>query len=42
MAEEEVLKIMGGKILEFSADKYYNAGVEKGHEEGREEGREEG
>ena len=41
-AEKEVQSIMGGQILEFSADKYYNAGVEKGLEQGREEGREQG
>ena len=28
---------MGGTVLEFSADKVFNAGVEKGREEGREE-----
>ena len=41
-AKEEVQTIMGGTILEFPADKYYNAGLEKGEEKGREEGREEG
>ena len=30
---------MGGKVLEFSADKYYNAGREDGRNEGRNEGR---
>ena len=34
--------IMGGKVLEFSADKYYNAGREEGRKEGRNEGRNEG
>ena len=29
---------MGGKILEFSADKYYDAGKEEGRTEGRTEG----
>ena len=33
---------MGGKVLEFSADKYYNAGREEGRKEGRNEGRNEG
>ena len=33
---------MGGRVLEFSADKYYNDGKKKGWEEGRKEGREEG
>ena len=33
---------MGGKVLEFSADKYYNAGREEGRTEGRKEGRNEG
>ncbi len=30
---------MGGKVLEFSADKYYNAGREEGRKEGWNEGR---
>ncbi|MBQ7488482.1 MAG: hypothetical protein IJT77_13405, partial [Clostridia bacterium] len=34
-AGEEVKLIMGGKVLEFSADKYYNAGREEGRKEGR-------
>ena len=33
---------MGGEILEFSADKYYNAGRAEGKAEGRAEGRAEG
>ena len=37
-AEQEVENIMGGVILEFSADKYYDAGKKEGREEGREEG----
>lgn len=40
--EKEVQKIMGGTVLEFSADKYFNAGKEEGREEGREEGIEKG
>ena len=41
-AEKEVADIMGGVILEFSADKYYNAGEAMGFEKGRAEGRVEG
>lgn len=37
-AQQEVASIMGGKILEFSADKYYDAGKEEGRAEGRSEG----
>ena len=37
-AEEEVASIMGGKILEFSADKYYDEGRAEGWTEGRAEG----
>ena len=33
---------MGGEILEFSADKLFNAGEAKGKAEGRAEGRAEG
>ena len=40
-AEEEVANIMGGVILEFSADKYFDAGKAEGKAEGREEGRKE-
>ena len=40
--QEEVEEIMGGRVLEFSADKIYDAGKEEGREEGRMEGREEG
>ena len=36
--EKEVQKIMGGTVLEFSADKYFNAGKEEGREEGIEKG----
>ena len=32
--EKEVQKIMGGTVLEFSADKYFNAGKEEGIEKG--------
>ncbi len=41
-AEQEVADIMGGEILEFRADKYYNAGLADGMEEGLKKGREEG
>ena len=41
-AVEEVDEIMGGKILEFSADKYYDAGKAEGIAEGRAEGNAEG
>ena len=41
-AEREVASIMGGTILEFSADKYFNAGKEQGKAEGKAEGRAEG
>ena len=34
-AEQEVENIMGGVILEFSADKYYNAGLEEGEANGQ-------
>ena len=37
-AVEEVVEIMGGKILEFSADKYYYAGKADGKAEGFVEG----
>ena len=40
--QEEVEEIMGGRVLEFSADKIYDAGKEEGREEGRMEGWEEG
>ena len=33
---------MGGKLLEFSADKYYNEGKADGKEEGYDEGHEDG
>nr|MCR4891628.1 hypothetical protein [Lachnospiraceae bacterium] len=33
-AEQEVADIMGGEILEFRADKYYNAGLADGRAEG--------
>ena len=33
-AEKEVQTIMGGKVLEFRGDKYYNAGKEEGRDEG--------
>lgn len=36
-AEQEVASIMGGTILEFSADKYFYAGEAKGRAEGRAE-----
>ena len=41
-AEKEVQTIMGGTVLEFSADKYYNAGLEQGLEQGMEQGLEQG
>ena len=41
-AEKEVADIMGGEILEFSADKLFNAGEAKGRAEGKAEGRAEG
>ncbi|MBQ9009581.1 MAG: hypothetical protein IJ088_09655 [Clostridia bacterium] len=45
-AEQEVENIMGGRILEFSADKYYNEGrgegLKEGYQKGRGEGLEEG
>ncbi len=45
-AEQEVVDIMGGEILEFSADKFYNAGLADGkaigEADGRKEGRDEG
>ena len=41
-AVEEVDEIMGGKILEFSADKYYDAGKAAGIAEGIAEGKTEG
>lgn len=41
-AEQEVSNIMGGTILEFSADKYFDAGKAEGRVEGRAEGRAEG
>ena len=41
-AEKEVASIMGGKILEFSADKYFDAGKDEGLKEGKKEGLEEG
>ncbi len=37
-AEKEVEKIMGGEILEFRADKYYNAGRTDGEAKGRADG----
>ncbi|MBQ1492328.1 MAG: hypothetical protein IIZ39_10250 [Blautia sp.] len=37
-AEQEVASIMAGKILEFSADKYFDAGKAEGREEGIKEG----
>ena len=37
-AEQEVAQIMGGTILEFSADKYYDAGRAEGKAEGKSEG----
>ena len=40
-AQKEVEEIMGGRVLEFPADKYFQAGETKGRKEGREEGREE-
>ena len=33
-AEQEVARIMGGEILEFSADKYFDAGMQEGRAEG--------
>jgi len=39
--DKEVQTIMGGKVLEFSADKYYNAGKKEGLKEGREAGKDE-
>ena len=41
-AEQEVATIMGGRILEFSADKYFYAGEVKGRKEGEAKGRKEG
>ena len=41
-AEQEVANIMGGTILEFSADKYFDAGKAAGKAEGRAEGKAEG
>lgn len=41
-AEQEVASIMGGTILEFSADKYFYAGKAEGKAEGRAEGKAEG
>ena len=41
-AEQEVATIMGGTILEFSADKYFDAGKAEGRAEGKAEGRAEG
>jgi len=41
-AKKEVQTIMGGNVLEFRADRYYNAGKKEGREEGRAEGRAEG
>ena len=41
-AEQEVASIMGGTILEFSADKYFDAGKAEGKAEGRAEGKAEG
>ena len=41
-AKKEVKTIMGGGILEFSADKYFNAGKKEGQEEGMEKGEEKG
>ena len=38
-AEKEVTDIMGGEILEFSADKLFNAGEAKGKAEGIVEGK---
>jgi hypothetical protein len=38
-AEQEVASIMGGTILEFSADKYYDAGKAEGNTKGRAEGK---
>lgn len=37
-AEQEVRSIMGGKILEYSADKYFDAGKAEGEAKGRAEG----
>lgn len=37
-AGKEVEEIMHGKVLEFSADKYYNEGEEKGVKEGERKG----
>jgi predicted transposase YdaD len=39
---KEVTSIMGGTILEFSADKFFNAGKAEGRAEGRAEGKAEG
>ncbi|MCR4891584.1 MAG: hypothetical protein K5989_05330 [Lachnospiraceae bacterium] len=41
-AEQEVADIMGGEILEFSADKYYYAGLADGIKKGWNDGRKEG
>ena len=41
-ADKEVTSIMGGTILEFSADKFFNAGKAEGRAEGRAEGKAEG
>ena len=41
-AYEEVMTIMSEKILTFSADNIYNAGVEMGKKDGLEEGKKEG
>lgn len=41
-AEQEVAGIMGGKILEFSADKLFDAGKAEGRAEGLAEGKAEG
>ncbi|MDO4805368.1 MAG: hypothetical protein Q4A32_11175 [Lachnospiraceae bacterium] len=41
-AEKEVKSIMGGKILEFSADKYYDAGKTEGVAIGEAKGKAEG
>ena len=41
-AEQEVKTIMGGVILEFSADKYFDAGKAEGRKEGEKNGKKEG
>ena len=41
-AGQEVGKIMGGRVLKFSADKFFDEGKEEGRREGIEEGRKEG